>query len=210
MKKRKAIPKEIQLQLLTHCGYKCSVPRCDVTESLEFHHINKNLNDNRNENLIVLCAVHHHIADIGKISANACRTMKQMLPNLDGLGLTAHKKLSLSKDEFSSFLDIARVISKESLRVITEQFVSYLLGKNEGYECRNGIEPHDFLVSEKLLYCANEKVHPPLWKISEKGILFCRFLYSSQYFLPFLAFETTYPKNEIIKWNFEKLPFSKK
>jgi hypothetical protein len=136
--------------------------------------------------------------------------MKQMLPNLDGLSLTAHKELSLSKDEFSSLLDIARVISKESLRAITEQFVSYILRKNEGYECRNGIEPHDFLVSEKLLYCANEKVHPPLWKISEKGILFCRFLYSSQYFLPFLAFETNYPKNEILKWNFEKLPFNKK
>lgn len=134
--------------------------------------------------------------------------MKQMLPNLNGLSLTAHKELSLSKDEFSSFLDIARVVSKESLRVITEQFISYILGKNEGYTCREGIRPHDFLVSKKLLYCANDKIRgPPLWKISEKGILFCRFLYNSQYFLPFVAFETVYPKNEIIKWNFEKMPF---
>jgi hypothetical protein len=133
-----------------------------------------------------------------------------MLPNLDGLGLTAHKNLSLSKDEFGSLIDIARVISKESLRVITEQFISYILGKNEGERCTNGIKPHDFLVSEKLLYCANDKVVPPLWKISEKGVLFCRFLYNSQYFLPFVAFNQDYPKSEIIKWNFEKLPFSKK
>jgi len=210
MRGRKAIPKEIQLQLMTQCGYKCSVPRCSVTESLEFHHINGKPNDNRNENLIVFCAVHHHLADLGKISTKGCRIMKQMLPNLDGLGLTAHKELSLSKEEFSSLIETARVISKESLRVITEQFVSYIAGKNEGYQCRDGIDVHDFLVSEKLLYCVNDKVYPPLWKISERGILFCRFLYSSQYFLPFVAFDPTYPKSEIIRWNFEKLPFSKK
>jgi hypothetical protein len=210
VKKRVAVSKKIQLQLLATCGYKCSVPRCSVTESLEFHHINRNPKDNRSENLIVFCAVHHHLADTGKISAKACRIMKQMLPNLDGLGLAAHKDLSLSKDEFSLLIDVARVISKESLRVITEQFISYLMGKNEGYQCRDGIEPHDFLVSEKLLYCANDKVVPALWKISEKGILFCRFLYNSQYFLPFVAFDQNYPKSEIIKWNFEKLPFRKK
>jgi hypothetical protein len=133
-----------------------------------------------------------------------------MLPNLNGLSLTTHKELSLSKEEFSSFLDVARVISKESLRVITDEFISYLLGKNEGYQCINGIEPHDFLVSEKLIYCAKDKACPPLWKISEKGILFCRFLYNSQYFLPFVAFELTTPKSMIIEWNFEKLPISKK
>jgi len=210
MKKRTTIPKENQLQLLVQCGYKCSVPRCSVTESLEFHHINKNPNDNRNENIIVFCAVHHHLADIGKVSTRACRIMKQMLLNLDGLSLSAYKELSLSKDEFSLFLDVARVLSKESLRVISEQFISYMLGKNEGYQCRDGIQPHDFLVSEKLLYCANDKVSPPLWKISEKGILFCRFLYNSQYFLPFVAFERTYPKSRIIEWNFEKLPASEK
>ena len=210
MKERKPIPRDIQLQLLIRCGYKCSVPRCGITESLEFHHINKNPSDNRKENIIVFCAVHHHLADKGKVSVKACRVMKQMLPDLDGLSLASYKELSLSKEEFSSFLDIARRISKESLRVVSEQFISYLLGGNEGYECREGIEPHDFLVLEKLLYCANDKSYPPLWKISEKGLIFCRFLYNSQYFLPFVAFEQDYPKSRIVEWNFEKLPMKEK
>jgi hypothetical protein len=136
--------------------------------------------------------------------------MKQMLPDLDGLSLASYKELSLSKEEFSSFLDVARTISKESLRMISQEFISYLLGKNEGYHCREGIETHDFLVSEKLLYLADKKKYPPLWRISEKGILFCRFLYNSQYFMPLIAFEQDYPKSRIVEWNFEKLPIDKK
>lgn len=207
MKKRKTIPKELQRELLVQCGYKCSVPRCNVTESLEFHHINGDPTDNSNGNIIVFCAVHHHQADTRRIEVKACLLMKQLLPSLDGMNLASYKPLSLSKEEFSSFLDISRRISKESLRVIIEQFISYLLGKNKGYHCRMGIEPHDFLVSEKLIYEAKEEKGPSLWKISEKGILFCKFLFTSQYFLPFVAFENDVPEDIVIKWNFEEMPF---
>jgi hypothetical protein len=207
LKERKAIPNRIVEQLLIQCGYKCSVPRCDVAQSLEFHHINRKPTDNREENIVVLCAVHHHQAHVGKISAEACLIMKELLPHLSGLSLAVWSELSLSKEEFSSFLDLAREIPKESLRVISEQYFSHLSKRNEGYYCRLGIKANDFLVSRKLLYRADDKVGPPLWKISERGLVFCRFLYNSQYFLPFAAFDKKFPKDDIIRWNFEGLPW---
>jgi hypothetical protein len=134
--------------------------------------------------------------------------MKEFLPHLSGLSLAVWSELSLSREEFGSFLDLAREIPKESLRVISEQFFCHLVhAPNEGYYCRLGIEANDFLVSRKLLYQVDDKRGPPLWKISERGLAFCRFLYSSQYFLPFAAFEKEFPKDYIIRWNFEGLPW---
>jgi len=207
MKKRKSIPKKSQEELLIECGYKCSVPRCNVTESLEFHHVNMNPEDNRKENVIILCAVHHHKADIKRITVKACLIMKEMLQKIDGLSLSIIRELSLSVEDFSSLLDIGREMSMDSLRLITREYISYLSGKNEGYQCRRGLEAHDFLVSKKLLLMVKDKAHPPLWKISEKGILFCKFLYNSQYFLPLAAFDKAWPISFIIRWNFEKLPW---
>lgn len=205
--KRQDIPSKMKEELLIECGYKCSMPRCEITDSLEFHHINGVNNESNKENIIVLCAVHHHQATIKKISKKACWAIKQMLPNLDGTSLNTFKELSLSEKEFGDFLDIAREISKNSLRIITREFVSYLLGKNEGYSCRPGINEHDYLVKNEFLFDVKEKTIPPKWKITERGILFCRFLYASQYFMPFIAFDAKYPRRKIIEWNFEKLPF---
>jgi hypothetical protein len=206
---RQAISSKLKDELLIECGYKCSMPRCEITDSLEFHHINGKNDDNRKENIIVLCAVHHHQATIKKISKKACSIMKQMLPNLDGMSLSKfNETLFLSEEEFGGFLDIAREISRNSLRIITREFVSYLLGKNEGYSCRPGIPEHDYLVEKQFLFeVKNKKSVPPTWKITERGILFCRFLYNSQYFMPFIAFDKNYPRSVIIKWNFEKMPF---
>jgi hypothetical protein len=88
MKGRKPIPRETQLQLLIQCGYKCSMPKCSTTESLVFHHINKKPDDNRRENIIVLCAVHAHLADTGRITAKACKRLKQMLQKTEDFSKT--------------------------------------------------------------------------------------------------------------------------
>lgn len=98
MKERKPIPSEIKQSLLIQCGYKCSVPRCNTTEALEFHHINKKPNDNRKENIIVFCAVHHHQADTGKISAKACKVIKKTLPRIED---TSKKWKPIPKIEFN-------------------------------------------------------------------------------------------------------------
>lgn len=79
MKARKSIPQALKEELLVTCGYKCSMSKCNVPESLEFHHINGNPMDNRKQNVIVFCAVHHHQADIGKISRKACVLIKKLL-----------------------------------------------------------------------------------------------------------------------------------
>ena len=203
--KRQEIPQKLKDELLIECGYKCSMTRCEITDSLEFHHINGKNNDNAKDNLIVLCAVHHHQATIKKIPKQACCTIKQMLPNLDGMSLNKFKEMSLSEKEFGDFLDISRELSKASLRIITREFVSYLQCKNEGYYCRPGIPEHDYLVKNDFLFeIKGEEAHPPKWKITERGILFCRFLYTSQYDMPFIAFDASYPKDIIIKWNFGK------
>jgi hypothetical protein len=206
---RTAVSAQLKEELLIESGYKCSVPRCEITESLEFHHINGDAADNRKDNLIVFCAVHHHQATIKKISAKACLIIKKTLPNLDGLNLNLTNELALSEQEFVELLSIAREIPKESLRIISEQFIASLQGKNMGYYCRPGIEENDYLARTKLI-C--EGVHkdgfPTAWRISEFGKTFCKFLYSSQYFLPFAAFDNARSKEWVVELNFRKIPTS--
>ena len=78
-KERIAIPKKTQRKLLVECGHKCSVHLCDEKTALEFHHINGNPSDNRESNLIVLCANHHTLAENDKIDRKALADYKKRL-----------------------------------------------------------------------------------------------------------------------------------
>ena len=83
-KTRPAIPREVQRKLLLECGYECSIPRCSITQALEFHHINGDSSDSREENLLVLCAVHHAMAGGAKpkIDRKACEQLKKTIVQL--------------------------------------------------------------------------------------------------------------------------------
>lgn len=79
VKKRIPIPEPTKRRLLVECGHECTIPSCHEKANLEFHHINSNPLDNRDENLIVLCPNHHAMADRGKIDRKACMLYKEKL-----------------------------------------------------------------------------------------------------------------------------------
>jgi len=92
-KKRVSIPAEVQRKILLECGFKCSIPQCENTQALEFHHINGDPSDNREDNLLVLCAIHHAMAHGpgSKLDRKACELLKQTITKLS-ISLTVDKK----------------------------------------------------------------------------------------------------------------------
>ena len=198
MKKRKTIPAELKDKLLVECGYKCSIPMCDVSQSLEFHHIDSDPSNNTKKNIIVLCAVHHHQADLKKITKRSLKLIKGLLLDIDGT-LTSPKsceEINLSKIELKEFLDIARDIKKASLRVLSREFIRSMLGFDNGYRCRTGLDFNDFLMKHNLVV-EEEKTGPSFYKISEKGKLLCKFLFTSQYDFPQAIYERTVLADDI-------------
>ena len=139
MKERKAIPSEIQRLLLVQCGYKCSVPRCSTTESLEFHHINKKPDDNRKENIIVFCANHHHQADIGRISTKDCELIKQTLPRIEN-----------TSKKWNPIPNIKFYLAQRLLRILIFPQVGWEAKNNSPYQLKVRIEVHPILGGKDL------------------------------------------------------------
>ena len=83
-KERVAIPNELERKLLLESGFRCSIPQCMNTEALEIHHINGDPSDNDEDNLLVLCALHHAIATKPKtkLDRKTCRMLKQTISKL--------------------------------------------------------------------------------------------------------------------------------
>lgn len=82
-KERIPLPADLKRQLLIECGFKCSMNRCDREISLEFHHIDANPANNSQDNIIVFCSIHHHLADIGKIDRKTCVFLKTSLQEVN-------------------------------------------------------------------------------------------------------------------------------
>jgi len=78
-RKRIPIPRPTKRRLLVECGHKCSIPNCPEKSNLQFHHINSDPLDNRDENLLVLCPNHHAMASISEIDRKACSLYKEGL-----------------------------------------------------------------------------------------------------------------------------------
>lgn len=78
---RPHVPERIREDLLVESGSRCSVPRCSENFTYyDIHHINFDREDNRPENLIVLCLVHHRMAHDGKkMKASLLRRFKHEL-----------------------------------------------------------------------------------------------------------------------------------
>jgi hypothetical protein len=191
MKSRVPIPVELKDRLLVECGYQCSVPNCNVTQSLEFHHIDGDPSNNTKANIIVLCAVHHHQADLSKISKRSLNMMKNLLLDLDGtLQSTGRcERIEVTTEELYDLLQIARQLSAQSLRILAREFIRGLLNMDTGYHCRQGIKYNDSLLEHGLVLRYEEK-GPALFRASEKGKLLCRFLFTSQYNLPGACFDS--------------------
>jgi hypothetical protein len=76
---RPSIPADIQRFVKVEAGHTCSVKNCFEHTYLETHHINENREDNRVENLILLCDKHHKMAHSGVIDRKALIEYKKLL-----------------------------------------------------------------------------------------------------------------------------------
>ncbi|EKN3949049.1 HNH endonuclease signature motif containing protein [Yersinia rochesterensis] len=60
-------------------GHCCSIKGCNEHTYLEIHHIDENRNNNKQENLIVLCDKHHKMAHANVIDRKALKQYKALL-----------------------------------------------------------------------------------------------------------------------------------
>jgi HNH endonuclease len=68
---RPEIPAGLMREVEVESGHMCAVARCGEHTYLEVHHINQNREDNRIENLILLCDKHHKMAHAGVVDRKA-------------------------------------------------------------------------------------------------------------------------------------------
>lgn len=76
---RPPISAELRRAVEVESGHACAVVRCSEHTYLEIHHINDNREDNRVENLVLLCDKHHKMAHAGVIDRKALREYKRLL-----------------------------------------------------------------------------------------------------------------------------------
>lgn len=78
---RPSIPAHIKREVQVEAGHKCSIKGCTEHTYLEIHHINEDREDNRRENLILLCDKHHKMAHSKVIDRKALHSYKKLLEN---------------------------------------------------------------------------------------------------------------------------------
>ncbi len=76
---RPPISAEVRRAVEVESGHACAVARCVEHTYLEIHHINANREDNRVENLVLLCDKHHKMAHAGVIDRKALCEYKRLL-----------------------------------------------------------------------------------------------------------------------------------
>jgi|GEM_PF-1285049 len=76
---RLQIPAEIERLVKVESGHNCAIKGCPEHTYLEIHHINEDRNDNRIDNLILLCDKHHKMAHAGVIDRKSLREYKKLL-----------------------------------------------------------------------------------------------------------------------------------
>lgn len=79
--KRKKIPLDIQVKVLTESGYRCAVPTCRAILAIDMHHIQEVSEGGGNDpsNLIALCPTDHALYHRGNIKPESIYLFKSML-----------------------------------------------------------------------------------------------------------------------------------
>jgi hypothetical protein len=78
-KPRPPLTAEVRRAVEVESGHACAVARCNEHTYLEIHHINGDREDNRVQNLVLLCDKHHKMAHAGVIDRKALREYKRLL-----------------------------------------------------------------------------------------------------------------------------------
>ncbi|EKN6318676.1 HNH endonuclease [Yersinia enterocolitica] len=76
---RPSIPADLRRSVEVESGHCCSIKGCNEHTYLEIHHIDENRNNNKQENLIVLCDKHHKMAHANVIDRKALKQYKALL-----------------------------------------------------------------------------------------------------------------------------------
>ncbi|WP_139922302.1 HNH endonuclease signature motif containing protein [Hymenobacter sp. DG01] len=80
-KPRPIIPAETRRAIEVESGYSCAVKNCGEHTYLEIHHIDENRENNKLENLILLCDKHHKMAHAKVIDRKSLQEYKKLLVN---------------------------------------------------------------------------------------------------------------------------------
>ena len=85
MTKRKKIPRQTKIDVLTEAGYRCAVPTCRTILALDLHHIEEVSEGGGNsaDNLIALCPTCHALLHRGEIKRESIKIWKGMLVTLN-------------------------------------------------------------------------------------------------------------------------------
>lgn len=89
---RPHVPASLRREAEVEAGHKCSVAHCNERIALELHHIDGNRDNNRIENVVLLCAIHHEMAERRLIDRKSLQTYK--LLNRQKAGLEQEQSLS--------------------------------------------------------------------------------------------------------------------
>lgn len=95
---RPTLPTDLRRSVLVESGHCCAIKGCGEHTYLEIHHIDQNRNNNKLENLILLCVKHHKMAHANVIDRKALRQYK-------GLLIDSHTSLIAEKlDELKALM----------------------------------------------------------------------------------------------------------
>lgn len=76
---RPSIPADLRRSVEVESGHCCAIKGCNDHTYLEIHHIDENRNNNKQENLILLCDKHHKMAHANVIDRKALKQYKALL-----------------------------------------------------------------------------------------------------------------------------------
>ena len=93
--KRKKIPSDVKLLVLTESGYRCAVPTCRQILAIDLHHLDEVSEGGGDgaENLVALCPTCHALFHRGTIQREALFVYKSLIVSL--LGAFDHKTIDL-------------------------------------------------------------------------------------------------------------------
>jgi len=143
---RPHIPAEIERQIKTEAGHKCTVKHCNE-HIAEIHHIDGNRENNVIDNLIYLCDKHHKLAHSGNISRQDLREYKKLL-------------------SYPQVQDISCTRTDHDFNLL--QKINNLFPYNLIQELQN--EPFRKVVPRRLIYPINDfldNADDPLWNFMD-------------------------------------------
>lgn len=134
---RPVIPAVLARSLKVESGHRCAIKWCQEHTYLEIHHINEDREDNRPENLILLCDKHHKMAHAGVIDRKSLHEYKKLLQLPEVSTLVERFEKLESMLYAAGIFPIGTSIADKSINLVLEEAAllgNRLRGTSEGNE----------------------------------------------------------------------------